>query len=131
MELTKVILKHDNTYLLLRKPNIIEAPEYSGVWETVGGKFKEDESSEVATKRELIEEIGVDIPNLTLLHEFSNSLFSRIFVFFKDLDVKPEITLSKEHVEYGWFTLEEIQQLDGVIYKEFFLELVEKSRSLQ
>lgn len=128
--LSKLILKHDDSYLLLKKSSFVETSDYSGVWETPGGKIEEQENAEQAMLREIFEEININISDLSLLHVFSNSSFSEISVFFKDLNEKPSVVISDEHIDYDWFTEKEIQELDSVIYKDFLLELINKSKSL-
>ncbi len=52
------ILKRENQILVAERP--IGKP-YSGYWEFPGGKIEANESSYVALKRELLEELGIDV----------------------------------------------------------------------
>ncbi|OGT35120.1 MAG: hypothetical protein A3F11_07915 [Gammaproteobacteria bacterium RIFCSPHIGHO2_12_FULL_37_14] len=52
------IIQHENTILVAQRPH--DKP-YSGYWEFPGGKIEPYETSEAALKRELHEELGIEV----------------------------------------------------------------------
>ena len=57
-----VLIREDGAFLLTSRP---EGKAYAGYWEFPGGKVEAGESIEQALRRELIEEIGVQIGPVT------------------------------------------------------------------
>ena len=53
-----VLVKHDGSFLLTSRPT---GKVYAGYWEFPGGKLEVGESVEQALRRELQEELGIDI----------------------------------------------------------------------
>jgi 8-oxo-dGTP diphosphatase len=53
-----VLVRADGTFLLTSRPH---GKPYAGYWEFPGGKLEADESVEQALRRELQEELGIDI----------------------------------------------------------------------
>jgi 8-oxo-dGTP diphosphatase len=53
-----VLVQPDGQFLLTSRP---EGKPYAGYWEFPGGKLEADESVEQALRRELIEELGIEI----------------------------------------------------------------------
>jgi 8-oxo-dGTP diphosphatase len=53
-----VLLRPDGSFLLTSRP---EGKAYAGFWEFPGGKLEEGETVEQALRRELIEELGIEI----------------------------------------------------------------------
>jgi 8-oxo-dGTP diphosphatase len=99
-------------------------------WGVPGGKLEPKEEASSAVIREVLEEVGISIPHSQL--NFLGPLFVRlknldyIFeIFFCIFTEQPEVILEKsEHIEYGWFTLEQAKELDliqgGIEALEFF-----------
>lgn len=61
------IVMRDGRLLVAERP---EGKPYSGYWEFPGGKVEDYESSESAIKRELKEELGIDV--VTSIHWFEH-----------------------------------------------------------
>lgn len=88
---------------------------WSNLWDiTVGGSAEASENAQTAIKRELREEIGLDIdlensrPSITI--HFSDG-FNDVFIVKKDVDIK-KLNLQKEEVQdVKWATKEEIFQM--------------------
>lgn len=73
------ILKHKNKILFTKRPS----KKYFGdFWEFPGGKLENDETFEIAIKRELFEELGIkiDIKNLISLDVINHSYDKRNFI---------------------------------------------------
>lgn len=113
-----VIKNNQGKYLLTKRTQI--DPEDKDflpfVWNLPGGEIEKNESSEEALKREVYEELHVDLHKYKLLPKifthFRND-YQFIFNVFtcKLKDENQEIILNEETSEYGWFTIEEIRKL--------------------
>jgi dATP pyrophosphohydrolase len=102
--------KNDFTkYLLLRRAGFLE-----GVWQTVTGKVKENETAITAAKRELFEETGIIFDQLYLA-DFVDSYFDprlncviQAPVFIAFINSFQEVKLSSaEHDQYKWLDFDE------------------------
>ncbi len=114
VKVSAVFIECKGKYLFLRKA----APAHLvGKWGVPGGKVDEGETIEEAAKRELQEEIGIDVPShaikylkpLYITTEYASFGF---YIFALTLDEFPEIKLSDEHDEYRWLEEEGVEQLD-------------------
>lgn len=84
-----------------------------GKWETVGGKVERGETVEEALKREVKEELGVEIKAHRYFGEYQWG--TRTFKAFV-IELKEEPVPNKEDFEdWGWFTKEEIEKMDFAI----------------
>jgi len=97
----------DHNKLLMTK----YAGRASANYALVAGFVEIGESAEDALQREIMEEVGLKVKNITYYKSqpwgYSSSL---IMGFFAELDGQPKITLdTKELSEANWFTKEEIQ----------------------
>ena len=109
--LAKAVIKKDGKYLLLfRAPGHI----YEDLWDFPGGRIKHGETPEEAVTREVNEETSLTIDPgkqiSTTTHEDMKYILN--YTFFKPKDSKGEITLSGDHTKSGWFTKEEIKNLE-------------------
>lgn len=106
----------DARYLLLRRsPEKDFAP---GVWECVTGRVDQGERFEEALRREVREELGVEVQAEFIIgtsHFYrgepvaENELLG--VVYFCSLEEPEAIRTSPEHSEYRWVTAEEAQAL--------------------
>lgn len=103
------ILKRDDKILVGQRPN---GKPYSGYWEFPGGKIEPNESAQAALKRELHEELGIDLISATPWFEHTHS--------YPDKTVRLEMWLvekfkgepeSKENQVLRWVTLPEMKAL--------------------
>lgn len=119
---TKALIEKDGKYLLVCEPN--------NKWEMPGGKPDWGEHMEDTIARELSEELGISaIKNHGIVGQFDfiatapkyHADYQFVCLIFK-IDIGDQaITLSDEHIKYGYFTTAEIQDLDiKPEYKEFF-----------
>ncbi|WP_392432293.1 8-oxo-dGTP diphosphatase MutT [Yersinia sp. HM-2024] len=65
----------------------------AGFWEFPGGKIEQDETPEVALKRELLEETGIAVKEAVLLkvleHTFTDRIVTLSFYLVEEWDGKP------------------------------------------
>jgi len=95
-----VLVRTDGAFLLTSRP---EGKPYSGYWEFPGGKIEPGESLEEALRRELHEEIGLEIaapqPWKTELVDYPHALvrlhFFKVVAWSGDLQMR-------ESQEYAW-----------------------------
>ena len=110
----KVLLRSsDGTFLLIKRRGYEALNE---TWDIPGGRIDPAESLAVALKREVMEEIGVELTGIPQLIAAQD-----IFPSGKDIHVVrltyvvdqqiEDITLSVEHSEYGYFTPDEMNGL--------------------
>ncbi len=90
--------------------------EEAGRWGVPAGKVETGESPEEAVRRELFEETGISVEPSAL--QSLGSLYIRkphvqyVYHLFRiDLDQKPDVRLSKEHVQAHWATSRELKSM--------------------
>ena len=107
---TAVILM-DNKLLLLKR----KQEPYKGRWDLPGGFMKEGETPEETIRREISEELEVEIIGLIPLrpilgtHEWQGEIFPVLSHFFLvEIKEKSQIKLNEESSEFSWISLKEI-----------------------
>lgn len=118
---TKTLVRHNGKYLLLKKIRDIHA-DHVGGWEVPGGKINEKEDPTQGAMREVKEETGLNcdiLAELKFLELEKNNIKTRTHVYLAEVD-NDKIILSNEHSDYIWVSLEEIDTLEKVIYKDLF-----------
>lgn len=99
----KAVLHRNSKVLLLKNKK---------GWDLPGGHVREGENNLDALMREVFEETGLNISGVQNM----NFQFGRKH-FFSGQFLSDDVTLSEEHSEYGFFSLEEIQNLDNISSK--------------
>ena len=105
-----VIHSKDKILLQLRdqKPNIF----YPGVWGLFGGGVDDGEKPIDALKRELLEEIGLEIKSAKLLFSWNHDKYNSILHFFLvPLTVELEKLCLNEGQGMDLFSIEQIKRL--------------------
>ncbi|BCL71207.1 Mutator mutT protein [Vibrio nigripulchritudo MADA3029] len=84
-----------------------------GFWEFPGGKVEKGESAQEATVRELYEEIGIHVTEIThfeaLKHDYPDKSLAFDFFVVTDFDEEP---YGKEGQEGEWVRLEKLKDYD-------------------
>ena len=117
------ICEHDNKVLLLKIHS--RSSHDANKWEIPGGKVKKCEYFDEALKREYLEETGLEI-DIESLHNVVRNDYTAcktseevksIQLIMKVTCQSDEITISREHGEYGWFSWDEIDEMieDGLL----------------
>ncbi len=114
MEVSACYIEIDHTLLLLRRSLAKSQP---GAWGVPGGKREGKESPLQTALRELYEETGIQllsllqiepITTLFLQREKEDFIYHMFEVFLSD---KPEIRITKEHMQYAWASKKELKKM--------------------
>ncbi len=109
-----IIVNKDNKILLLKR-SLNPNQWMPGKWALVGGGIEKGETPEVAIKREIGEEIGINVNDLTFVFSIQRFNDSIEYLFGGKYGGDPlNITLNDEHTNFGWFDISEINYLDTV-----------------
>jgi len=101
------VVRRGGRFLLGRRPH---DKRHGGLWEFPGGKVLEAEARLEAARRELAEELGLDVVALgELLHSVRDPGAPFVIEFF-DVQARGE-PVPHEHTDIGWFTLAELAGL--------------------
>ena len=96
--------------LLARRP---EGRHMAGLWEFPGGKIKPGETPEAALRREIDEELGLDIdavkPVTFAVHEEDGV---RILLLFFSAAIRKGVPMAREGQEIAWVPASELTSYD-------------------
>jgi ADP-ribose pyrophosphatase YjhB (NUDIX family) len=108
-----LILDEQDCLLLMKRSD-------SGCWGPPGGAVELGEAVEMAARREVREETGLDLAEMTLFGVFSGpELFYRypngdevhnITIVYRAHVARGEVCLNSEHTSWGWFTPTDIPE---------------------
>src|SRR3989338_5114388 len=122
----KVLLKNKEGKYLLVKRSSEKYPEVKRKWDIVGGRISAGTTLMENLKREIKEEVGLDLEYNPILIAAQDILQSEKHVvrltYTAVIDGDP--ILSDEHTEFGWFTIDEMKNIDGL--DAYFKEVLEK-----
>ena len=111
LKVTCAIIENNGKILCAQRSETMKLPLK---WEFPGGKIEENESLEACLKREIREELGIEINILEQLpsfkHRYSANFSIELFPFRCNL-LSHEIHLT-EHKQIKWLSLEELKDLD-------------------
>ena len=109
IEVVAAIIQRDGAYFATQRGY----GEFEGMWEFPGGKIEPGESREVALKREIQEELGVDIAieNILCTTEYAYSSFHLTMHCYLCSIASGEIEL-REHKSARWLRPEELGSVE-------------------
>ena len=109
IEVVAAIIQREEAYFATQRGY----GEFEGMWEFPGGKIEPGESREVALKREIQEELGVDIAieNILCTTEYDYPLFHLTMHCYLCSIASGEIEL-REHKSARWLRLEELSSVE-------------------
>ena len=124
IEVVTAILHRDGAYFATQRGY----GEFEGMWEFPGGKIEPGESREVALKREIQEELGVDIAieNILCTTEYDYPSFHLTMHCYLCSIASGEIEL-REHKSALWLTSD---GLDDVAWLPADKDVIDKLKSL-
>jgi len=111
LQVTCAIIENNGKILCAQRSEKMKLPLK---WEFPGGKIEEHESLEACLKREIREELGIEIEILEQLPSFKHSYsanFSIELFPFRCKIINHEIQLA-EHKQIKWLSLEKLKDLD-------------------
>ena len=104
LDVVAAVVVRDGRYLLGRRP---EEKRHGGLWEFPGGKLDEGEDAADAARRELAEELSLQVVSVgSALHSLRDSA-SPFVIHFHPVVVKGE-PQALEHSEVGWYGVDEM-----------------------
>lgn len=117
------ICEYNDKILLLKIRS--KSAHDAGKWEIPGGKVKKCEYFDEALKREYAEETGLDIDVKSLYNVVRNDYTAcktseevkSIQLIMKVTSTSDEVKISAEHDDYGWFSIDEVNEMiaDGLL----------------
>lgn len=111
---SSIIKNSDDKILLVQRSH---SASFSEHWQLVEGKIEENESPVEAIKREITEEIGVNVKNSEVKSVSYTQLqvkeikYLAIRVIFEVKVDSNEIILSNEHQAFAWYSITEVLDL--------------------
>ena len=117
---TAIIIK-DNKVLLLKRN---EEP-FKGMMDLPGGYMQEGETPEITVTREVMEELGVEPKEVTLMKMFAGTAYWKdssfpVISHFYLVDIgNQEIKLNDESSEYSWTPLKELAYMNLPMFIAF------------
>jgi 8-oxo-dGTP diphosphatase len=106
-----IAILHRPHQVLMQLRDNIPGIAYPGYWGFFGGHLDPGETPEEALVRELLEEIGYQVPESEFFGHYSEPWVIRN-VFTVPLTVEPETLLLMEGWDMGLFSVEDIQRGD-------------------
>lgn len=106
-----IIIDCNGELLLLRRANYIK--RYGGKWCIPGGNIDSNESSEESALRELREETGIIIDKPVFLTVYKYTTGETSDIYYKQISVKPEVKITREHAQYKWVHIVELNKYMG------------------
>ena len=109
IEVVAAIIHHDGAYFATQRGY----GEFEGMWEFPGGKIEPGESQETALKREIQEELGVDVTigELLCTTEYDYPTFHLTMHCYLCSIASGEIEL-REHKSAQWLTAETLDSVE-------------------
>ena len=122
LDVVAAVIKDGDKYLLCQRN---EDDDYGLLWEFPGGCIEEGENHPQAIKREIKEELDVDIEVGELISEFSDeSPVLKIRIFLFSCSIKAGTLDAKDCKDFGFFSIGEFDKValapaDKKIYSYF------------
>ena len=123
----KALLRNkEGKYLLIRRSSE-KYPEVGARWDIVGGRINPGETLLENLKREIKEEINLELksePKLVAAQDILRIEGRHVvrLTFIGEIEGEPK--LDDDHTEFKWFAAEEIKKLENLDI--YFKELIEK-----
>ncbi|MED3550778.1 NUDIX hydrolase [Cytobacillus praedii] len=117
----KGVIVNEGKVLIIKRSKL--AHFSGGTWEPVGGKVEFGEDLEEALKREVMEEVGLEIAIEHILYAttFETDPFRQmVIITYLCKSKNTDVTLSSEHEDYCWANANELKQLlPAIIMSDF------------
>lgn len=110
----KCLIYSGDKILLLTKAKAEDKNDpYKSRWDLPGGRVEFTETPEEAVKREVFEEVSLQIEKAALKSTHTvirQNKIHLLILFYKSHCTNPKISLSEEHTSFNWFSFEEIEK---------------------
>jgi 8-oxo-dGTP diphosphatase len=118
-----ILINSKDQILLILRDNVPTIP-YPNTWDLPGGHLEEGETPEQAIRREMIEELELDLGEITLFREYHHEAFDE-YVFLKKINLNPDTLPLHEGQRIAYFNQDEVFQLPlaysyRLVLKDFF-----------
>ena len=105
----------NNKFLLVKRAD--NDTFYPGVWEIPGGKLEFGEATETGLRRELKEEVGLEVEIISPISvwDYTNQENSTQYVeidFLCKYKGDSKVIISEEHSDFKWVTFDELDNFD-------------------
>ena len=116
-----IILNQKNDILLLKRSNKVES---GGEWNLPGGGLEENEKPLDSIKREIVEEVGIEVADIKPYgsYSFKNNDDNLIVIYYKSQISSADIKLNWEHDDFRWVTRDEALSMEITEVTRFFFE---------
>lgn len=112
------VIEREGRFLLGRRP---PRKRHGGLWEFPGGKVDEGEAPADAARRELAEELALEVTDVgARIHQVADTA-PPFVIHFHRVSVTGDPS-PLEHTELGWFALEELADMGLAPADERFVE---------
>jgi 8-oxo-dGTP diphosphatase len=122
-EAVGVIITNDkNEVLLLQRGP--KARSQQGKWESAGGAIEPGETPEEAAKREVKEELGVEIVGLKSIFTAEDSEGWKVYMFTCQIMGEPQILEPEMCLDKQWISKDELGEMELTTYsRQDFIKL--------
>lgn len=113
----KALIQYKDLFLVIRESSKYKDGTNTGKWDVPGGRIKPGEQWKEALKREVLEEVGLEISIKTPVHTdewfpIISGKQSQVIATYYNCTAKSNlVTLSADHEDYAWLTQKELAAL--------------------
>lgn len=125
----KALLKNSEGKFLLIRRSPEKYPEVGARWDIVGGRIEPGSPLLENLKREIKEEVGLDLkkaPKLIAAQDILRVSGRHVVRLTYLASIEGEPQLDNDHSEFRWFTLEEMRALGNEEIDIYFKEILDK-----
>ncbi len=127
----KALLKNSEGKFLLLRRNPEKYPEMTAKWDIVGGRIDAGSTLLENLKREIKEETKLDLndlPKLIAAQDILRVPGRHVVRLTYTANIEGQPKLDHDHLEYKWFTLNEIKKLSDADLDIYFKELLDQGK---